>query len=244
MDYYAQGLQDGYNTALKIMHPYEIVDEFERRVAEYAGAKYGVSVNCCTNALLLSFAYKFMNGMDKTILMPCHTYVGVPYAVLAAGGACEFCHTDWVGIYEFDTHPVLVEDYAEGSGFKKLQIKKYIGTKIIDSARRFTKNMYIPGTLYCLSFHETKLLPIGDGGMILTDSEDANRELRKMRFDGRTPRLPIEADTFYYNYPAYHCHMKPDVAARGLMLMAGVKDHNDDLPGVYPDLSKIFKEKK
>ena len=38
--------------------------------------------------------------------------------------------------------------------------------------------------------------------------------------------------------------MKPDVATRGLMLMAGVKDYYEDLPGEYPDLSgyEIFKE--
>jgi len=38
--------------------PYDSVDELERRVAEYAGAPYAVAVDSCSNALLISFAYR------------------------------------------------------------------------------------------------------------------------------------------------------------------------------------------
>jgi dTDP-4-amino-4,6-dideoxygalactose transaminase len=34
-----------------------VVDEFERRVAEYAGSKYAVAVDCCTSALFLCFKF-------------------------------------------------------------------------------------------------------------------------------------------------------------------------------------------
>jgi len=201
---------------------YDIVDEFEKRVAEYAGAKYGVAVNSCTNAILLSAVYRKITGIAVSlnsdyVTLPCHTYVGVPYSLINAGYKIEFDDYDWTGAYEI---PEL---------------------GIIDAARRFRRDMYISGSLYCLSFHETKCLSIGDGGMILTDSKLAYDALRQMRFDGRTPGMSVFDDDF--TLPAYHCHMKPDVAARGHMLMAGVKDYNDDLPGDYPDLSKyqIFK---
>ena len=32
------------------MGVYDVVKDFEERVAEYAGANYGVAVNSCTNA--------------------------------------------------------------------------------------------------------------------------------------------------------------------------------------------------
>ena len=54
---------------------------------------------------------------------------------------------------------------------------------IVDSATRFTKNMYINKTLTCLSFHHRKHLPIGRGGMILTDSKKLM--WLKARYDGR-----------------------------------------------------------
>lgn len=202
------------------MKVYDVVDEFEKQVADYAGARYGVATNSCTNALMLSMMYRRMRdpALTNIVVLPKRTYVGVAYAVLNAGYKIKFKDIRWSGVY--DIYPLNVRD----------------------SARRFTRMMYVPGSLYCLSFHETKILPIGDGGMILTDDKFAYDMLRKMRFDGRTPGLSVWNDHFWV--PAHHCHMKPDVATRGLMLMAGVKDFNEDLPGEYPDLSKykIFTE--
>ena len=202
------------------MNPYDVVNEFEKAVAEYAGASYGVAVNSCTNALLLSALYRRITDYNQSgyVELPKYTYVGVPYAMLNAGYGIKFTDEQWKGAY--DIHPI----------------------DVVDSARRFYKGMYEPGTLYCVSFHETKHLPIGDGGMILTDDLHAYDALRQMRFDGRTPGKSVHDDNFYL--PAHHCHMKADVATRGLMLMAGVKPYYQDLPEVYPDLSRfpIFKE--
>jgi len=198
---------------------YDIVAAFEKRVAEYAGAKYGVAVNSCTNAIMLSAVYRRITGLDDSdvIILPKKTYVGVVYSILNAGYKVDFIDHEWIGAYSTNN-------------------------AIADSARRFRKDMYVKGSLYCLSFHETKHLSIGDGGMILTDDKEAYDALRQMRFDGRTPGLSVFDDDF--TLPGYHCHMKPDVATRGLMLMAGMKDYNEDLPGDYPDLSqhKIFTE--
>jgi dTDP-4-amino-4,6-dideoxygalactose transaminase len=211
------------------MHQYDIVDEFEQRIAIYAGARYGVAVDSCTNAIKLCLVYRRITDMkdDRVVKIPHRTYVGVAYSILNAGCRCSFHFQEWQGNYE-------LRDF-DG----------YESWGIIDSARRFHKDMAIRDwdSFRCLSFHETKHLPIGRGGMILTNSDDAYLSLRRMRFDGRTPG----ADAKYDNYvaPGYHCHMKPDDAARGLMLMAGMPDYNDDLPNSdYPDLSTypIFQE--
>jgi dTDP-4-amino-4,6-dideoxygalactose transaminase len=215
--------------------PYEAVDAFEKKVAEYAGAKYGVAVNSCSNALFLSAVYRMMQGADNYVYIPKYTYVGVPYAFINAGCKVSFTDEKWKGIYLIYGHSD--NDLSVGAHLLGFHEAEDLQVNIVDSARRFRKDMYIPNTLYCLSFHETKVLPIGDGGMILTDDKKAYDTLRKMRFDGRTPGKSVFDDTF--DTPGYHCHMKPDVAIRGLMLMAGVNDYNEDLPEVYPDLSKI-----
>jgi len=202
------------------MSPYDVVEAFERRVAYYAGAPYAVAVNSCTNAIALLARLALDIGAEGTAYIPKRTYVGVPYALKLAGARVVFEDTEWSGAYEIRMPLPLGND----------------GIRIIDSARRFTSDMYECGTLMCLSFHETKVLPIGDGGMILTDDLVAYSRLRKMRFDGRTPGLSVFDDTFTEPW-ALHCHMKPDVATRGLMLMAGVKQYNQDLPEEYPDLS-------
>ena len=194
------------------MSPYDSVTGFEEKVAEYAGAKYGVAVNSCTNALMLSFKLRFMGPFEPVVELPRFTYVGVPYAVLAAGGTCTFRDELWDGEYRCEPLDVF------------------------DSARRFRRNMY-HGGLHCLSFHWGKLLPVGRGGMILTDTAVDAELLRVMRFDGRTAGVPPSEDEFVL--PGFHCYMTPEDGSRGQMLMNYAKDWNADLPwDAYSDLSQ------
>lgn len=201
------------------MQPYDIVNELEDKIAEYGGSKYAVAVDSCTNALTLCLKYKKMLNPDlERVTIPNKTYVGVAYAVINAGLKCRFSFDTWSGAYKID------------------------GTKIIDSARRFTKGMYVKDSLYCLSAHWGKHLKIGRGGFILTDDEKAAEMLKVMRFDGRTSGVEPSRDNFYL--PGMHCYMLPEEAARGLMLMNYMADNNADLPNDnYPDLSKfeVFK---
>lgn len=202
-----------------MIHPYDIVAELERVVAGYAGAPYAVAVDSCTNAILISLKYDFMTFKGRTVGLPARTYVGVAYSVINAGGKPYFEDYEWSGAYRFRYSP------------------------IIDSARRFTRGMYRPGTLYCLSCHWGKHLKIGRGGFILTDDAEAARVLSIMRFDGRTAGVSPAQDNF--TLPGHHCYMLPEEAARGLMLMSYMPDHNEDLPNDdYPDLRKytIFTE--
>lgn len=197
------------------MHPWEIVDEFERVVAEYADAPYGVAVDSCTNALFLSLLlWRLKHGVSY-VTLPCKTYVGVAHAVVNAGHKCMFKDYIWVGAYQL------------------------WGTNVIDSARRFSKGMYdvYPGTLRCLSFHWWKHLGIGRAGMILLDNEEDYKLLRRMRYDGRTERVAPKDDVF--DVPGYHMITSPENATRGLMLMQHVKPYNADIPwDDYADLSK------
>ena len=199
------------------MSPYDNVSELEKRIAEYAGAPYAVAVDSCSNALLLSFAYRFACGYPKEVILPKYTYVGVAQAVLNAGGKIKFVDMDWQGAYPID--PI----------------------KVIDSARRFTSGMYVKDTLYCLSAHWWKHLAMGRGGFILTDDIKAVEALKRMRYDGRGIGIAPKDDIFTRGY---HCYQLPEEAARGLMLMMNMKKENADIPwDGYCDLSKceVFK---
>ena len=109
---------------------WENVDKFEELIAEYAGSKYAVAVDSCTNALFLSFKYcKLQDESVEFLEVPKRTYISVPMQVIHAGYKVKFIDNPWSGIYTIGNVPV------------------------VDSAQRFTKNMYIPGTFYCLSFN-------------------------------------------------------------------------------------------
>ena len=194
------------------MKSYQIVDEFEKVIAEYAGAKYGVAVDSCCNALLLSCKYLKV----KTVQIPKFTYPGVACAIINAGGKVTFRDTEWQGRY-------MLYPY-----------------NIYDSALRFRESMYVPDTLYCLSFHAKKHLPIGRGGMILTDDVEARDWLRKARFDGRN-QVPLDKDKI--DTVGFNCYLTPEQAARGLMLFDLFRhkflDDIDSTKQGYPDLSLI-----
>lgn len=198
-------------------NPYSIVDTFEKTVAEYCGAPYGVAVESCTAAIFLSLMHwKTHHGDIGEVEIPSKTYPSVPCSIIHAGGEVKFTDKDWSGEYEL--WPLM----------------------IFDSALRFKKNMYRKHTFQCLSFHIKKLIPIGRGGIILTDDREAYEWFKRARFDGRNP-VPLQEDNF--TMLGWNCYMQPGDAARGLQLLQALG--GKELPDLevekqgYPDLSKF-----
>ena len=146
-----------------ISDPWDIVEAFEDKVAKYAGSKYAVATDSCTNSLFLCL--KYLNASGK-VKVPKKTYLSVPQSVIHAGCEVEFVDHEWSGVYTLDPYPV------------------------VDSATRFTKGMYIPNTFQCLSFHIRKILPIAKGGMILTDDPEAVDWFKLAEYEGRNRRVP------------------------------------------------------
>lgn len=192
--------------------PWTPVRKFEEAVAEWAGAKYGVAVESCSAAIFLSCLYREV----KETWIPRRTYPSVPMGIIHAGGSVKFGDEPWQGVYELGPW------------------------EIFDGALRFRRNMY-QGGLHCLSFHAKKLLPIGRGGMILTDDNRAYEWLKLARFDGRTEGVPLDQDDF--KVLGWNMMMTPPIAAYALQLFMLRKDL--DLPDMvvesqgYPDLSKF-----
>lgn len=200
--------------------PMEVVDKFEKLIAEYAGSKYAVAVDSCTNALFLCLKCRqyhphIRNGIyydDTTI--PCYTYVSVPSAILQANYEFNFKNIAWAGYY---------------------QLRPF---EIYDMAVRFTKDMYIGG-MCCLSFQIKKRLPIGKGGMILLDDYEAYKWLKKARYEGRDITKPYTEDNI--EFMGWNMYMTPEDAARGILLFNQLPEHNDDICdwSHYTDLSKL-----
>ena len=190
-------------------NPFAIVDEFESTIAQLAGSKYAVAVDCCTNALFLCL--KYLNKTEQIITIPKHTYIGVPSSIRNAGYNVAFEDLEWSGVYQLKPLPIF------------------------DGALRFRKNMY-QGGFHCLSFHIKKHLKIGRGGMILTDCEKAYNWFKLARFNGRNP-IEHKNDTF--KMIGWNYYMTNYDAARGLWLLAGLSNESPlpDIDPVYPDLS-------
>jgi len=190
------------------MNEYNLVKYFEDLISEYSGSKYAISVDSCTSALFLSLMYR--NVKNKEVVIPKKTYISVPCSIIHAGGKVVFKNIQWKGIYEIQ--PVSV----------------------IDSALRFTQNMYIPGSLYCLSFHMKKHLKIGKGGMILTDDRNAYKWLKLARYNGREGKDYMKETLKMIGWNMY---MTPEDASRGIRIFKTLPSNNRDIANNYQDLS-------
>lgn len=190
-------------------NPYQIVDDFERAIAEFAGSKYAVAVDSCTNALFLSL--KYINQPEQIITIPKKTYISVPCVIRNAGYYLKFEDINWQGVYQLDPLPIY------------------------DGALRFKRGMY-QGGYHCISFHVNKRLKIGRGGMILTDDKDAYEWFKLARYNGRQGDAASHLDT--NRMIGWNFYMPCPDAARGLWMFVGMKENEmDDVEAIYTDLS-------
>jgi len=181
-----------------VNNPFKVVDMFEKELSEYTGAPYVVAVDSCTNAIFLCAEYlkqeiyQIEQKKLPTIIIPKKTYLSVPQSFLHAGYNIVFRNIEWKGYYKLEP------------------------TNIYDSAKLLTSNMYIKGSLMCLSFHIKKTLPIGRGGAILCDNIHIYNWLKKARYDGRS-ECNYKDDNI--KMLGWNYYLEPSLAARGLSLL-------------------------
>ena len=194
---------------------FEVVSEFENKVANFFGSPYAIAVDSCTHGIELCLRYE---GFSK-ITVPTRTYISIPFLSNKLNIDMEWSEDKW-------------QDYY------------YLGnTNIIDAAVLWKKDSYIPKTYMCLSFQFQKHLSLGRGGMILLDDKEAYTTLKKMSYDGRIPGIPWRNQNI--DTIGYHYYMTPETAQLGLdkLSEAIVKTPRQWKWTDWPDLRtmKVFK---
>ena len=186
--------------------------KFETALAEFTGAPYVVMTDCCTHAIELCMRYERVEFCTFTPF----TYLSIPMLMHKLN--IEY-------VYEVDDPAQWVGEY------------RFLSTRIWDSARRLEKDMYRPEQMQCVSFGHDKPLPIGRGGAILLDDEEAYQAILRMRYDGRdlTVKPWVAQKEFRVGY-----HYRPTIeeAERGLELL---NQYTSQPPRavIYPDCRQI-----
>ena len=137
---------------------FDVIKQFEDKIAEFFGSSYAVSVDSCTHGVELCLRYT----NAKQISVPYHTYLSIPFLADKLQIPRVWRYEQWADYY-------------------------YLTDRVIDAAVHWQHNGYIPGTFMSISFQYRKHLNLCRGGMILTDDKDAAVSLKKMSYDGRTP---------------------------------------------------------
>jgi dTDP-4-amino-4,6-dideoxygalactose transaminase len=184
---------------------FQALFEFESVLADFTGAPYAIATDCCTHAIELSLKYQEISQTH----FACRTYISIPMTMKKLGIQYQFIDETWEGEYQFHT------------------------TNIWDSARRLERSMYRPGQIQCLSFGQSKPIPVGRLGAILTDNFALYKKISMWRSDGRDLNIKPWQDQNKFDVGYHYCPTLEvcTLATERLKTFAGAVTNH-----VYPDL--------
>ena len=174
------------------------VDQFENSVAKYTKRKYAVAVGSGTDALYFALRAKGI-GPESTVLCPAISYMATAEAIKRTGATIHFVDVDNKGLIsklpDFGLPNAVVYvnlfgNLADYATLKEYCVKRRI--PLIEDAAQSFGSYYnkVPsgklGDISTLSFAPSKPLPaFGNGGMVLTDSENERDLVRSLRYHGQ-----------------------------------------------------------
>ena len=187
-----------------------VIEQFERSLADYCGAKYAVAVSSGTAALHLSCLAAGIRHGDEAITSPI-TFVASANCVLYCGGSPVFADID-KNTYNIDPYEIkkkitprtkaIIPVHFAGLPCDMEEIKNIasrhdlitiedachaLGSEWMDSHRRLNKTgscSYSDMTVF--SFHPVKHITTGEGGAVLTNNSEYYKKVLLLRNHGIT----------------------------------------------------------
>ena len=217
------------------------IEEFEKKVAEYCGAKYAVAVSSGTAALHAACAVAGISQGEEVITTPI-TFLATANAIVYCGGKPVFADVkeDTLNIDPEEiqkrlspkTKAILLTDFAgHPADLNEIEaIAKESGLIVIEDAAHAMgaeyKGRKIGGLadMTTLSFHPVKHITTGEGGMILTNNEEFYEKLKIYRHHGMVrdrEKLPKDEGSWYYEmeWPGHNFRITDFQCALGLSQM-------------------------
>jgi perosamine synthetase len=237
----------------------EVVERFERAVAEFLGVPDVVAVCSGTDALHLALRAAGI-GPGCQVIVPSMTFCASVQAIVAAGADPKFIEVDPATLCVTEeailaaicgttraVMPVLYGGRAiDCSGIRQILDERGI-VIIEDAAHAFgstTPAGEVPvgatGDITCFSFGPIKNLTCGQGGAIIPRSEQEAERARALRLWGVTKSQAERKRTTGYQVtgPGMHCFMSAINAAIGLVQLEGfaaLAERRRNLWRVYRD---------
>jgi UDP-4-amino-4-deoxy-L-arabinose-oxoglutarate aminotransferase len=179
----------------------EWVARFERRFADYLGARHAVAVTSCTGALHLALLVLGIGPGDEVITTPM-TFIASATAIMEAGAKPVFVdvepetgnldvHNIEAAITERTRAIVPVHLYGQMCDMRAIsKIADSYGLKVVEDAAHCvegTRDGIRTGELgdaACYSFYATKNLTCGEGGALVTNDDELAAKVRLLRLHG------------------------------------------------------------
>jgi dTDP-4-amino-4,6-dideoxygalactose transaminase len=202
------------------------VAEFEKQFRDYRGMRHAVAVNSCTAALHLSLLAAGLKAGDEVITTPM-TFCATVNAIIHAGLKPVLADVDPV-TQNIDPQEVarritprtraLVLVHFGGRPCEMgplVDLARKHNLKIIEDCAHATEASYDGralgsfGDFGCFSFYVTKNMTTGEGGMVLTNSDDAQAKVKIQALHGLTRDAWNRfGDEGYRHYEVIDCGFK------------------------------------
>lgn len=187
------------------------VDEFEDLIADYIGTKHAVALNSGTSAL---HALLLAHGIGKNdeVIVPSFTFISTANAPLFVGAKPVFAdiEDETCGLDPEDVSDKITENtkaiipiHYGGCPCKIRELKDIAEDNdlilIEDAAEAFGAsvdgiNVGTIGDSSILSFCQNKIITTGEGGAVVTDSDEIYEKLKLIRSHGR-----LESGDYFSN---------------------------------------------
>lgn len=226
----------------------ERTKEFERRFADYVGAKHAFAVANCTAALHLAYAALGLGPGDE-VIMPALTFVATANTALAVGARPVFADVasvqDWTLSPEDlarritpQTRALAVVHYAGYAADMSaiVEVARAHGLAVVEDCAHSPgavhkgKHLGTWGDIGCFSFFSNKNMTTGEGGMVVTDRDDLAEQLRLLRSHGMTTLTWDRHRGHAYSYdvvmPGFNYRLDEIRAAIGLVQLEKLNANN------------------
>lgn len=225
----------------------DYIRRFERAFAEHTGRKHAVATSSCSSAILLALKSLGVGPGDEVII-PELTWIATAAPVVHAGATPVFADVDRVNwcldpasferCITARTRAVIPVDlYGTFPPMEKIEtLAKARGLAVIEDAAQAAGAVYHGrpagnfGATSVFSFHGSKTLTTGEGGMFVTDDDALYHRAVFLADQGRRP----EDRSLYNREIGYKMKMSSMQAAMGLAqlerlpeLVAAKRQHAD-----------------
>ncbi|MBL8570146.1 MAG: DegT/DnrJ/EryC1/StrS family aminotransferase [Phreatobacter sp.] len=224
---------------------------FEAMVAEHTGRKHAISLAHCTSAIHLALAALNIGPGDEIIVPEC-TWVATASPIVQVGATPVFCDIDPVtwcmspaslaaAITPQTKAAIVVDLYGGMPDWARLDaVARDHGIVLIEDAAEAIGSRWRGkpagsfGKASVFSFHGSKTVTTGEGGMLVTDDDAIAERVNILRDQGRHPTsraLITEEIGFKYRMSAMQ-------AAMGIAQM----ERLDELIAMKRDIFGFYRE--
>ena len=235
---------------------YEYIHKFQDVYADFIGTNHALATSSCTGALHLTLMGLGIGEGDE-VIMPDVTWIASVSPIMYVGATPVFVDID---LDTWCINPDLIRNkitartkailvvHLYGSVVDMdpiLEIAKEYGLKVIEDAAEAIGSEYKGkkvggiGDAGVFSFHGTKTMTTGEGGMVVTNDDKLIKKISILNDHGREPE---EKRVFWVNQYGYKYKMSNLDAALGFAQMKRINDLIDKKREIFSWYKEEFSD--